>query len=171
MDASAAPLRWLHLDGLVIADQENRRQQEVLDALISAFAGDGLLAERRPDLVFCSGDVAASGKATEYSVAQRFFSGRVGDTVLPASAGMGCHREKGARFAEVAEVCHIGTPPMRATHCSYSAGLRTGHRRRPAARPGGRGLRKWRVAEVAIYRGLPPFLFQLRTDQACLAQR
>ncbi len=72
-EQTAAPLRWLHLDGLRITDRENRRQQQ-LGALVRAFAEGGPLAEHRPDLVLCTGDVAASGKATEYAVAERFFS-------------------------------------------------------------------------------------------------
>ena len=71
---TAGRLRWLHLDGLLIHDRDERRQRDVLDALVKAFADGGLLAEHRPDLVFCTGDVACSGQAAEYAVALRFFN-------------------------------------------------------------------------------------------------
>jgi hypothetical protein len=66
-------VRWLHLDGLEIHDGENRRQRDVLHGLVRAFRDGGQLAERRPDLVFCTGDVARSGQAAEYAVARHFF--------------------------------------------------------------------------------------------------
>jgi hypothetical protein len=68
------PLRWLHLSHLHLGADGERGHGVVLDALLAAFRDGGTLAEWRPDLVFCTGDVGRAGKAEEYAAAGRFFA-------------------------------------------------------------------------------------------------
>ena len=66
-------LRWLHLSDLHVRAGDGYEQDVVLKALVRSFSDGEPLAALRPDLVFCTGDVAAGGKAGEYREAARFF--------------------------------------------------------------------------------------------------
>jgi formylglycine-generating enzyme required for sulfatase activity len=77
-------LRWLHLSHLHLGADGERGHGVVLDALLAAFRDGGRLADRRPDLVFCTGDVGRAGKAGDYLAAARFFAELARATGVPA---------------------------------------------------------------------------------------
>jgi DNA repair exonuclease SbcCD nuclease subunit len=75
-------LAWLHLSDVHVRGGDSYDRDVVLRALVGSvrrFREDG----RRVDLVFMTGDVAHSGKASEYALATAFF-----DDLL-AAAGLG----------------------------------------------------------------------------------
>jgi predicted phosphodiesterase len=80
---SARPVRWLHLSDLHFVAGDGYAHGVVLDALVDAFKERGTLAERKPDLIFCTGDIAQSGKAEEYEAAGRFFGKLAQATGVP----------------------------------------------------------------------------------------
>ncbi|MBI4701362.1 MAG: metallophosphoesterase [Deltaproteobacteria bacterium] len=74
-------MRWLHISDLHVGS-DKYASDIVLGALVRAFADGGGLASRRPDVIFCTGDLAYSGKAGEYERLDVFF------TELSAAAGV-----------------------------------------------------------------------------------
>ena len=60
-------LRWLHL-----ADLELPQGRSEHEALIASFTRGGSLSERRPDLIFVTGDVVSSGTEDAFSEATAF---------------------------------------------------------------------------------------------------
>lgn len=78
-------VRWLHLSDIHFGVGDGYEHGVVLDALLNAFRDGGLLAGRRPDVVFCTGDIAQSGKPSEYQAASRFFDDLSSVTGVPTS--------------------------------------------------------------------------------------
>jgi calcineurin-like phosphoesterase family protein len=76
-------LRWLHLSDLHLGSEDGYGHDIVLQALVAAFRDGGTLAARRPDVVFCTGDVAQSGRKEQYGAAGRFFDALSGATGVP----------------------------------------------------------------------------------------
>ncbi len=78
-DSRSSPLRWLHISDLHLraGDDPGRHadrtyeQNIVLEALIRSFDDPALLGKLKPDVIFCTGDIAHGGKAEEYQEALR----------------------------------------------------------------------------------------------------
>ncbi len=66
-------LRWLHLSDVHLGSEDGYGHDVVLRALVAAFRDGGLLASRRPDVIFCTGDVAHSGRPAQYASASKLF--------------------------------------------------------------------------------------------------
>ncbi|WP_218920026.1 SUMF1/EgtB/PvdO family nonheme iron enzyme [Chondromyces crocatus] len=77
------PLRWLHLSDLCLGEGGRHRRPQALEGLLRAFGEGGALSGRRPDLVFCTGDVALSGKPEQYRMAWWFFEDLARATGVP----------------------------------------------------------------------------------------
>ena len=76
-------LRWLHISDFHFRGGDPYDRDVVLRALVCAvrtYREQG----RQPDLIFATGDIAQSGKATEYDPASAFF-----DAILAAAAATG----------------------------------------------------------------------------------
>ena len=71
--AEARPLRWLHLSDIHLGLEDGYGHDIVLRALVDAFRDGGTLADRRPDVIFCTGDIAQSGKPAQYAAAGKLF--------------------------------------------------------------------------------------------------
>lgn len=72
MSTERRGLRWLHLSDLHLRGDDAYEQDVVLGALVRSFEDGEPLADLRPDVVFCTGDIARSGKAEEYALAFGF---------------------------------------------------------------------------------------------------
>jgi len=69
---SGLDFSWLHVSDFHLKDGNRYDSEVVLQALVSSvkrFHGQG----RKPDLIFATGDIAHSGKASEYAQATAFF--------------------------------------------------------------------------------------------------
>jgi predicted phosphodiesterase/tetratricopeptide (TPR) repeat protein len=69
---SGLDFSWLHVSDFHLKDGNRYDSEIVLQALVSSvkrFHGQG----RKPDLIFATGDIAHSGKASEYAQATAFF--------------------------------------------------------------------------------------------------
>jgi predicted MPP superfamily phosphohydrolase len=86
LDQAAPPLRWLHLSDLHFVAGDGYAHGVVLEALVTAFKKGGTLADRRPQLIFCTGDIAQGGKEKEYEAAARFFGELLEATGVPPEA-------------------------------------------------------------------------------------
>jgi len=74
-------LTWLHVSDFHLQDGDPYDRDVVLRSLVKSverFRTNG----RKPDLVFATGDVAASGKAGEYELATRFFDDLINAAAL-----------------------------------------------------------------------------------------
>ncbi|EYF07748.1 Hypothetical protein CAP_8249 [Chondromyces apiculatus DSM 436] len=80
----ARPLRWLHLSELRLGAGDAEGGDAIYGRLVRAFAEGGPFAAKKPDLVFCTGDVALSGKPEQYRAALRFFEELARVTGVPA---------------------------------------------------------------------------------------
>ncbi len=76
-------LRWLHLSDIHLGAEDGYGHDIVLNALVDAFRDGGTLAERRPNVVFCTGDVAHSGKPGQYAAAGQLFADLSATTGVP----------------------------------------------------------------------------------------
>lgn len=76
------PLSWLHLSDLHIGSRD-WQQDIVLDALLRDLPGLLGRAERTPQLLFVTGDVARRGQAHEYEAAAEFFAALARVTGIP----------------------------------------------------------------------------------------
>lgn len=81
--ARSRPLRFLHMSDIHLRAGDTYAQDVVLDALVRSFAEGGELCERRPDIIFCTGDLAHSGKPAEYTQVARFFEALLRATEVP----------------------------------------------------------------------------------------
>jgi tetratricopeptide (TPR) repeat protein/predicted phosphodiesterase len=63
---------WLHISDFHIRSGDPYDRDAVLRALVKAVA-DYRARGRAPDVIFATGDIAHSGKAQEYEIAERFF--------------------------------------------------------------------------------------------------
>jgi 3',5'-cyclic AMP phosphodiesterase CpdA len=72
MPGTACDVRWLHLSDFHFRSEKSYDRDVVLRALMTSLPG---LLQRagRPNLIFVSGDIAYSGKKTEYDEATKFF--------------------------------------------------------------------------------------------------
>ena len=70
--SSPSKLRWLHISDLHIKSKNVTEQEIVISALINSFKPGGDLANYLPDMIFCSGDIAFSGKPEEYLLAEKY---------------------------------------------------------------------------------------------------
>jgi predicted DNA-binding transcriptional regulator YafY len=82
-DAAPRNFRWLHLSDIHLGSEDGYGHDIVLSALIEAFSDGGTLADRRPDVIFCTGDIAQSGKPAQYVTAGQFFTDLSRTTGVP----------------------------------------------------------------------------------------
>lgn len=73
MPRERVSMRWLHISDLHLGHTDTYTQDIVLGSLLRSFERGEPLADFPPDLIFCTGDVAYSGKPEEYREAVRFF--------------------------------------------------------------------------------------------------
>jgi formylglycine-generating enzyme required for sulfatase activity/3',5'-cyclic AMP phosphodiesterase CpdA/energy-coupling factor transporter ATP-binding protein EcfA2 len=83
--------RWLHISDLHLGRPGPEdgglpyAAEVVLRSLVTAFKDGGAFCDRRPDVIFCTGDVAYSGKAEEYAAGEELFKRLLAATDVPIS--------------------------------------------------------------------------------------
>lgn len=66
-------ITWLHISDLHIKDGDPYDRNNVLDALVRYVTDEKQHSRRAPDIIFATGDIAHSGKHSEYQRATTFF--------------------------------------------------------------------------------------------------
>ena len=79
------PIRWLHISDFHLHEKQSSKQDAVLDAMLHDIKqrGDGDVIF---DFVLVTGDLAFSGKESEYELVEPFF------TKLSSTIGLSCNR-------------------------------------------------------------------------------
>lgn len=70
--SNASEIRWLHISDLNLRPEGSFSYDVALSRLVDSYSSR-TLSGAELDFIFCTGDIAFSGKAEEYTVATRFF--------------------------------------------------------------------------------------------------